>query len=241
MESFLSKVLRAARGSAARRELNGEDEVNATRAVSLFLNGVAAAWALQGLPHFSFASLPSSAEAKAWADVPSPWAAVTTALYIGYILFDMATMRFWPAADRSLFVFHHLASIAIFPVAVGFRFCHTYVLFFIATELSSGILAAYLLLEKYLGKEHVVTQAGGYIFAAVFFGWRMVGSMRLYFLFYQSPPWNTAPAETPPAVTWLSLSTTIPPLLNFYWGAQVVQSIIKQGPPSSDWTQKKRD
>lgn len=134
---------------------------------------------------------------------------------IGYMLYDLAIMAIDPEIYTPLMIVHHVGSLVAWPTALCTGSCNLYVLYFLATELTSLILhpTVFFIPRHGLGKSAVYKCFGG-LLLCVFFVFRILPVPFQVYSFIAS---RHAFLGLSRLLLILSFSMALPIAMNIFW------------------------
>lgn len=133
---------------------------------------------------------------------------------IGYFVWDLCNSSIQEQFD-TMMTLHHIISIVVWPIALYYGLAHFFLLYSLATELSSPLMHLRWYFRNIYGKEFLwlVTTVS---FVLMFTIVRMVAMPFILFGLYCSNSWRHS--ALPPWLQVLSTSTLyLPSLLNLWW------------------------
>merc|ERR1719215_1826939 len=167
-------------------------------------------------------------------DLRPPLAArALTPVTLGYFIGDLLLVGQWNltksgAMENVLMLFHHIASLIVWPAAVYFDWVARYVIIMLSYELTSFGLTVLWMLSTADMKKNPLYTVVGLFFTVSFVLMRMVGAVPQLMAMWNAPPWSSKleQAAQPGGVhawCWIfSASLVLPHLLNLFWGVKVV-------------------
>jgi len=190
-------------------------------------------------------------------DVRPPLAArALTPVTLGYFIGDLLLVSQWNltksgAVENMLMLFHHIASLIVWPAAVYFDWVARYVIIMLSYELTSFWLTVLWMLSTADMKKSPFYVVVGMLFTLSFVVMRMVGAIPQLLAMWNAPPWSLAleTAAQPGGIhewCWMfSASLVLPHLLNLFWGVKVVSGfaavLTGKGSKKGKEAQKKGD
>mmetsp|Transcript_80587 Transcript_80587/g.231357 ORF Transcript_80587/g.231357 Transcript_80587/m.231357 type:complete len:181 (+) Transcript_80587:43-585(+) len=157
-----------------------------------------------------------------------------TPITLGYFMGDLLLLSQWNltksgAFENMLMLFHHVASLAVWPGAIYFDWVARYVLLMLSYEFTGVWLTTLWLLSTANLKKSVWYMLTGALFTFSFVIMRMVGALPQLIAMWNAPPWSVELENKAQAggIHWLcwvfSISLVFPHLLNLFWGVKVVK------------------
>lgn len=171
-------------------------------------------------------------------DVTPPVAArALTPVTLGYFIGDLLLLSQWnltsgSAIETVLMLFHHVASLLVWPAAIYFDWVARYVLIMLSFEWTSGWLTLMWMVANAGYKKSLVYVLCGGIFTLSFVVMRMLGALPQLVALWRATPWTQSVewAAVPGGIhewCWIfSASLVAPHLLNLFWGVKVVQGFL---------------
>jgi hypothetical protein len=169
--------------------------------------------------------------------VPCMTAKALTPVTLGYFMGDLLLLSQWNLkaggrVENLLMLFHHLASLLVWPCAVYFDWVSRYVIIMLSYEFTSFWLVVLWMLSSAGLKDTLWYKLAGLIFTLSFVLIRMVGALPQFRAMYLAPPWSQAleHAAQPGGIhdwCWIfSASLVAPHLINAFWGFKVVSGFM---------------
>mmetsp|Transcript_70592 Transcript_70592/g.147857 ORF Transcript_70592/g.147857 Transcript_70592/m.147857 type:complete len:299 (+) Transcript_70592:223-1119(+) len=160
-----------------------------------------------------------------------------TPVTLGYFFADLLLLSQWNltksgAVENGLMLFHHLASLLVWPAAVYFDWVARYVLIMLSYEFTGVWLTLLWLLSTANMKKSMLYKVVGLLFTASFVVMRMVGAIPQLIAMWNAPPWSVdlehkvQPGGIHPLCWIFSLSLVFPHILNLFWGVKVVSGFM---------------
>eukprot|EP00928_Gymnodinium_smaydae_P062768 TRINITY_DN46556_c0_g1_i1.p1 TRINITY_DN46556_c0_g1~~TRINITY_DN46556_c0_g1_i1.p1 ORF type:complete len:302 (-),score=42.45 TRINITY_DN46556_c0_g1_i1:49-954(-) len=157
-----------------------------------------------------------------------------TPITLGYFIADLVLLSQWDLtksgkAENALMLFHHIASLLVWPAAVYFDWVARYVIIMLSYEFTSLWLVVLWMLSAAGMKKHPMNIVAGLIFTVSFVIMRVLGAFPQLRAMWNAPPWSQEVEHraNPGGIhelCWLySISLVFPHLLNLYWGVKVVR------------------
>jgi len=190
-------------------------------------------------------------------DVRPPLAARALApVTLGYFIGDLLLLSQWNltksgAVENMLMLFHHFASLIVWPAAVYFDWVARYVIIMLSYEFTSFWLTVLWMLSQAGMKKSPWYAIVGMLFTLSFVAMRVVGALPQLIAMWHAPPWSVAleTAAQPGGIhdwCWIfSSSLVFPHLLNLFWGVKVVSGFVSmmtgKGTKKGKDTQQKGD
>lgn len=177
-----------------------------------------------------------------------------TPVTLGYFLGDLLLLSQWNLAksgaiENSLMLFHHVASLLVWPAAIYFDWVARYVIIMLSYEFTSFWLTVIWMLSAANLKSSPLYLLSGFIFTLSFVVMRMAGAIPQLIAMWNAPPWSLAneraanPGGIHPLCWFFSSSLVLPHLLNLFWGVKVVQgfaSVLFPGSKKKDGARQKK-
>merc|ERR1712183_952381 len=171
------------------------------------------------------------------APTPSMAARALVPVTLGYFMGDLALLSQWSltksnAIENCLMLFHHVASLIVWPAAVYFDWVSRYVLVMLTYEFTSFFLVVIWMLSAAELKKSLMYKLSGLIFTVSFVLLRMVGAIPQLIALWHATPWSrevefSAEPGGIHGLCWIySLSIIAPHILNLFWGVKVVKGFI---------------
>lgn len=172
------------------------------------------------------------------ASVASIAAGALTPVTLGYFIGDLCLLSQWNLKgsgrlESILMLFHHIASLLVWPAAVYFDWVSRYVIIMLSYEFTSFWLTVMWMISTAGLKSSKSYMISGGIFTLSFVLLRMVGAIPQLLAMYLAPPWSKAneiAAAGPQGIhdwCWIfSGSLVFPHLLNIFWGFKVVKGFV---------------
>lgn len=166
--------------------------------------------------------------------LPPLAARALTPVTLGYFMGDLLLLSQWNltksgAVENGLMLFHHVASLVVWPTAVYFDWVARYVIIMLSYEFTSFWLTVIWMLGAADMKKSKWYVLAGLIFTLSFVVMRMVGALPQLVAMYNAPPWSNEmqKGQTGGILhewAWIfSASLVAPHLLNLFWGVKVVR------------------
>jgi len=136
------------------------------------------------------------------------------------------------AVETGLMIFHHVASLVVWPASAYFDYLARYVIIMLSYEFTGIWLTALWICSSAGMKKSPVYTIVGAIFTFSFVLMRMVGAMPQLMAMWNAPPWSreaelTAQPGGIHSLCWLYASMLVAPhLMNLFWGVKVVQGFL---------------
>merc|ERR1719382_1070462 len=147
-----------------------------------------------------------------------------TPITLGYFLGDLLLLSQWNltrsgALENGLMLFHHVASLLVWPAAIYFDWVARYVIIMLSYEFTSFWLTVLWMLSAASMKTSILYKLAGLVFTLSFVVMRMVGAVPQLLAMWNAPPWSVEleQAASPGGIhdfCWIfSLSLVAPHLL----------------------------
>jgi len=168
---------------------------------------------------------------------PSHVSQMLVPVTLGYFTADLLLLRQWNLSrsgmvENLLMVFHHVASMVVWPATIHFDWVARYVIIMISYEFSSIFLTLNWMLSTAGMKSSPLYLLSGLLFTASFVAMRMLGAIPQFRAMWLSPPWSRA-VVLDVAKEWIhdwccffSATLVLPHLLNLFWGIKVVRGFL---------------
>lgn len=156
---------------------------------------------------------------------------------LGYFIGDLLLLSQWnlttgSAVESALMLFHHVASLLVWPAAIYFDWVARYVLIMLSYEFTSGLLTLMWMISTAGYKKSPVYMVCGLLFTISFVLMRMIGAIPQLLALWHATPWlhSVETAASPEGIhewCWIFSSSLVAPhLLNLFWGIKVVQGFL---------------
>mmetsp|Transcript_30967 Transcript_30967/g.82034 ORF Transcript_30967/g.82034 Transcript_30967/m.82034 type:complete len:302 (-) Transcript_30967:65-970(-) len=171
------------------------------------------------------------------APLPPYAARALVPITLGYFIGDLLLLSQWNltksgAVENGLMLFHHVASLLVWPAAVYFDWVARYVIIMLSYEFTGIWLTLLWMLSTAGLKKNPAYIVVGLLFTFSFVGLRLVGAVPQLIAMWNAPPWSPQQelAADPKGIhawCWIfSVSLVFPHLLNFFWGVKVVNGFL---------------
>lgn len=144
---------------------------------------------------------------------------------LGFFVYDIGAMLLDVAVYERLFVMHHLFSLLVWPVSFLCKAGNFYVIYFLATEVSTPLLNLVVFFFPKHGVNGSLRTIMGVFLIVTFFVFRVLPSpMVLYSLWASWELWRTT--VHPVIATVAMMTIPIPPLLFGFWFSKMIHGAL---------------
>lgn len=173
-------------------------------------------------------------------DLPSLAAEAMVPISMGYMIADLLLIKHWHLKkgagnqENVMMMMHHILSLSSWPTAIFYDYCSRYLLFLIATEVSSIYLTLNWFLATAGKKKSIFYIISGALFTVSFVLTRNCASVVQIIALINKPPAYSVD-DVPVVLRWCgTIWLVFPHMFNTFWGFKVIKGALALvSPPKS--------